>query len=84
MPKRADFIENYRLTDFQSTLPVIADRSHHPPLLKEGKFYYLFGLLFIAENMIKQFAQSISQSADADSSLYQREPALRFVWAVVL
>ena len=29
----------------------------------------------------KQNVFSISQSADADSSLYQREPALRFVWA---
>ena len=27
---------------------------------------------------------SISQSANADSSLYQREPVLRFVWVVDL
>ena len=46
LPKTADFIENYKFISFQSTLPVFAERSHHPPLLKEGKFYYLFGLLF--------------------------------------
>ena len=34
---------------------------------------------FIAENKIKAFVYSISQSATADSSLYQREPVLRFV-----
>ena len=68
----------HRFIDFQSTLPVFAERSYHPPLLKEGKFYYLFGLLFIAENKIKSFAYSISQSATADSSLYQREPCNSF------
>ena len=28
----------HRFTDFQSTLPVFAKRSHHSPLLKEGRF----------------------------------------------
>ena len=46
----------------------------HPPLHREGKFVVCSVWYFIAENRIKQFAQSISQSADADSSLYQREP----------
>ena len=50
----------------------------HPPLHKEGKFVVCSVWYFIAKNRIKQFAQSISQSADADSSLYQREPCCSF------
>ena len=36
-----------------ATLPVFAERSHHPPLHREGKFCCLLGLLFIAENQFK-------------------------------
>ena len=52
----------------------------HPPLhvmprgYKEGKFYYLFGLLFIEENKIKAFVYTFSQSAAAAGFLYQIEP----------
>ena len=38
LPKTADFIENYKFISFESTLPVVAKRSHHPPLHREGKF----------------------------------------------
>ena len=53
---------------------MVAKRSHHPPLHREGRFAVCLSWYFIAWNRIKQFAYSISQSADADSSLYQREP----------
>ena len=44
------------------------------PCSRRASFTICSACYFIAENMIKQFAYSISQSADADSSLYQREP----------
>ena len=51
------------------------------PSLAQGEQVLLSAgiAIFIAENKIKQFAYSISQSADADSSLYQREPCNSFV-----
>ena len=64
---------------FLTTLPVFAKCSHHPPLPKEGEFYYLFGLLFIAENRIKQFACSISQSAALTALLTKESLAIRSV-----
>ena len=57
---------------------MVAKRSHHPPLHKEGRFAVCLICCFTAENRIKQFAYSISQSADADSSLCQREPCYLF------
>ena len=38
---------------FWATLPVFAECSHHPLLHREGRFYYPFGLLFIAEKQFK-------------------------------
>ena len=64
----------HRFTDSQSTLPVFAKRSHHPPLPKEGRFAVCLSWYFIAENMIKQFAYSISQSA-ALTALFTKERA---------
>ena len=63
---------------FWATLPVFAKRSHHPSLFKEGKFAICPVLYFIEENKIKAFVYTISQSATADSSLYQREPCNSF------
>ena len=68
----------HRFIGFHSTLPVLVKRSHHPPLHREGRFAVCLSCWFIAENRIKQFAYSISQSATADSSLYQREPCCSF------
>ena len=64
---------------FFTTLPVFAKRSHHPPLLREGKFYYLFGLLFIAENKMEAFAYSISQSATLTALFTKESLAVRSV-----
>ena len=83
--KRADFtvylIGYHRFTDFQSTLPVVAKRSHHPPLhvmpcgYREGRFAVCLSWYFIAENKIKQFAYSISQSARL-TALFTKESRL--------
>ena len=40
----------YRGKLFLTTLPVFAKRSHHPPLLKEGKFVVCLSWYFIVEN----------------------------------
>ncbi len=59
----------------QSTLPVFAERSHHPPLhvipcgYREGEFYCLFGLLFIAENHFKQSAIYLHQVSTTNKYL---------------
>ena len=64
---------------FLTTLSVFAKRSHHPPLLKEGRFYFLFGLLFIAENKIEAFTYSISQSATLTALFTKESLAIRSV-----
>ncbi len=70
----------YSEKSFLTTLPVLAKRSHHPPLHKEGKFYYLFGLLFIAENKIKAFVYTISQSATLTALFTKESLAIRKVF----
>ena len=62
----------HRFTDFQSTLPVFAERSHHPPLHREGRFAVYSSWYFIAENKIKQSVYSISQSATL-TALFTKE-----------
>ena len=73
----------HRFTDFQSTLPVIAKRSHHSPLRKEGKFAVCLSWYFIAENRIKQFAYSISQSA-ALTALFTKESLAPWIVYILL
>ena len=68
----------YSEKSFLTTLPVFAERSHHPPLhvmprgYKDGRFAVCLNWYFIAENRIKQFAYSISQSA-ALTALFTKE-----------
>ena len=64
----------HRFIDFQSTLPVVAERSHHPSLHREGRFAVCLSWYFIAWNRIKQFAYSISQSATL-TALFTKERA---------
>ena len=64
----------YSEKSFLTTLPVFAERSHHPPLLKEGRFVVCLICFFTAEKRIKQFAYSISQSA-ALTALFTKERA---------
>ena len=70
----------HRFTDFQSTLPVLAKCSHHPPLHREGRFAVCLSWYFIAENRIKQFAYSISQSATLTALFTKESLAIRSVW----
>ena len=69
----------YSEKSFLTTLPVFAECSHHPPLLKEGKFTVCLGWYFIAENRIKEFAYPISQSATLTALFTKESLAVRLV-----